>query len=201
VIRILLAEDQKLVSSALARLLELEPGLTVVSQVGTGPEIVPAALRTRPDIAVLDIELPGCSGLDAAGELRRQLPACKIMMITMFARPGYLQRAVETGATGFMVKDRPVDELAAAIKQVVAGETVLDAALAAAAMRVGPSTLTQRERDVLTAGADGASVAAIAKAVHLSEKTVRNYLSAAIQKTGAQNRFEAAKTARHNGWL
>lgn len=200
-IRILLAEDQKLVSSALARLLELEPDLTVVSQVGTGPEIVPEALRSRPDVAVLDIELPGCSGLDAAAELRRQLPECRIMMVTVFARPGYLRRAVATGATGFMVKDRPVEELAEAIRQVAAGETVLDPALAAAAMRAGASPLTDREREVLAAATDGASVAAIAGVVHLSEKTVRNYLSSAIQKTGARNRFEASQTARHNGWL
>lgn len=200
-IRILLAEDQNLVASALVRLLNLEPGLIVVEHVGTGPEIVPAALRCRPDIAVLDIELPGCSGLDAAEQLHRQLPECKLMMITVFGRPGYLQRAVAAGATGFLVKDRPVDELATAIRQLMAGETVLDPDLAAAAMRIGRTPLTTREREVLAMAVTGAPVAAIAAAVHLSEKTVRNHLSSAIGKTGTSNRYEAAQTARQNGWL
>jgi two-component system response regulator DesR len=201
VIRILLAEDQNMVSSALVRLLNLEADLTVVEQVATGPEIVPAALRCAPDIAVIDIELPGCSGLDAAEQLHRRLPGCRIMMITVFGRPGYLQRAVAAGATGFLVKDRPVDELATAIRQVVAGETVLDPELAAAAMRIGRTPLSNREREVLTLAGTGAAVAAIAATIHLSEKTVRNHLSSAIGKTGTQNRFEAAQVARQNGWL
>ncbi|GAA0639337.1 response regulator transcription factor [Kutzneria viridogrisea] len=200
-IRILLAEDQNMVGSALVKLLNLEPGLSVVERVCTGPEIVPAALRCQPDVAVLDIELPGCSGLDAAEQLHRQLPDCRIMMITVFGRPGYLQRAVAAGATGFLVKDRPVDELATAIRQVAASETVLDPELAAAAMRLGRTLLSSREREILILAGTGAPVADIAATIYLSEKTVRNHLSSAIGKTGTKNRFEAAQLARQNGWL
>ncbi|MEV7418864.1 response regulator transcription factor [Streptomyces sp. NPDC089919] len=200
-IRLLLAEDQGMMRGALALLLGLEPDIEVVAQVGAGDEILPAALAAGPDVALLDIELPGRSGLDAAAELRERCPGCKVLILTTFGRPGYLRRAMEAGAAGFLVKDGPVEELAAAVRRVLAGETVIDPALAAAALSAGPSPLTARERDALTAAADGATVADIAARLHLSESTVRNYLSAAIGKTGTRNRMEAVRAARQQGWL
>ncbi|GAA3011851.1 response regulator transcription factor [Streptosporangium longisporum] len=200
-IRVLLAEDQGMMRGALATLLDLEDDIEVVATVGRGDEVVAAALGARPDVALLDIEMPGISGLDAAGELRDRLPECRVLILTTFGRPGYLRRAMEAGASGFLVKDGPVEELAAAIRRVLAGEKVIDPALAAAALSTGTSPLTERERDVLSAAADGSTVADIADRLHLSESTVRNYLSAAIGKTGTRNRIEAARTARHNGWL
>lgn len=201
VIRVLLAEDQGMVRSAIATLLDLEPDIEVVGQVANGTEVVPTALQVRPDVALVDIEMPGRSGLDAAAELHAELPDCRILIFTVFERPGHLQRAVAAGASGFVSKDRPVDELAVAIRQVMAGQTVIDPSLAASAMRAGTNPLTPREQDVLAAAVDGSPIAAIAGQVHLSEKTVRNYLSSAIQKLGCANRFEAASTARQNGWL
>lgn len=200
-IRVLLAEDQGMMRGALALLLDLEEDIEVVAQVASGDEVVARALETRPDVALLDIEMPGRNGLDAAAELRERLPSCRVLVLTTFGRPGYLRRAMESGASGFLVKDGPVEELAAAIRRVLAGERVIDPALAAAALSVGPSPLTDRERDVLAAAADGSTIADIAARLHLSESTVRNYLSAAIGKTGTRNRIEAARTARHNGWL
>jgi Response regulator containing a CheY-like receiver domain and an HTH DNA-binding domain len=200
-IRVLLAEDQGMMRGALALLLGLEADIEVVAQVGAGDEVVARALETRPDVALLDIEMPGRSGLDVAAELRTRLPSCRVLILTTFGRPGYLRRAMEAGACGFLVKDGPVEELAAAIRRVLAGERVIDPALAAAALSVGPNPLTDRERDVLSAAADGATIADIAARLHLSESTVRNYLSAAIGKTGTRNRIEAARAARHNGWL
>ncbi|MFD8983597.1 response regulator [Streptomyces sp. NPDC059564] len=200
-IRVLLAEDQGMMRGALALLLGLEEDIEVVAQVAAGDEIVPAALDARPDVALLDIELPGRSGLDAAADLRTRLPGCRVLILTTFGRPGYLRRAMEAGAAGFLVKDGPVEELAAAVRRVLAGETVIDPALAAAALSAGPNPLTPRERDVLGAAADGATVADIAVRVHLSESTVRNYLSAAIGKTGTRNRMEAVRAARRQGWL
>ncbi|GAA0436517.1 response regulator transcription factor [Streptomyces luteireticuli] len=200
-IRTLLAEDQGMMRGALALLLGLEDDIEVVAQVGDGDAIVPTALDVRPDIALLDIELPGRSGLDAAAELRTALPSCRVLILTTFGRPGYLRRAMEAGASGFLVKDGPVEDLAAAIRRVLAGERVIDPALAAAALSAGPNPLTQRERDVLTAAVDGATVTDIAARVHLSPATVRNYLSAAIGKTGTRNRMEAVRAARQNGWL
>ncbi|WP_212910479.1 response regulator transcription factor [Streptomyces sp. TS71-3] len=199
--RVLLAEDQGMMRGALALLLGLEDDLEVVAQVATGDAIVPTALSTRPDVALLDIELPGCSGLDAAAELRRRCPECRVLILTTFGRPGYLRRAMDAGAAGFLVKDGPVEELAAAIRRVLAGETVVDPALAAAALTAGPNPLTPREREVLVASADGATVADIAGKVGLSESTVRNYLSSAIGKTGTRNRMEAVREARQQGWL
>ena len=200
-IRVLLAEDQGMMRGALALLLGLEDDIEVVAQVAAGDEIVPAALAHRPDVALLDIELPGLSGLDAASELRARTPDCRVLILTTFGRPGYLRRAMEAGAAGFLVKDGPVEELAGAIRRVLGGETVVDPALAAAALSAGPSPLTARECDVLRASADGATVADIAGALHLSESTVRNYLSAAIGKTGTRNRTEALRAARGQGWL
>ncbi|MET9874805.1 response regulator transcription factor [Actinacidiphila glaucinigra] len=200
-IKVLLAEDQGMMRGALSLLLNLEDDIEVVAQVAAGDEIVTAALEARPDVALLDIELPGRSGLDAAAELRERLPECKVLILTTFGRPGYLRRAMEAGARGFLVKDGPVEDLAAAIRRVLDGHRVIDPALAAAALSTGPSPLTPREQDVLNAAADGATVADIAARVHLSESTVRNHLSSAIGKTGTRNRTEAVRTARHNGWL
>jgi len=206
VIRVLLAEDQGMMRGALALLLDLEPDIEIVAQVGTADAIVPTALAEKPDIALLDIEMPGmpsssAAGLDAAAELRAKLPSCRVLILTTFGRPGYLRRAMEAGASGFLVKDGPVEDLAAAIRRVLLGERVVDPSLAAAALAAGPDPLTDRERDVLREAADGSTVADIAGRLHLSESTVRNYLSAAITKTGTRNRIEAVGIARHNGWL
>ncbi|MFI5661629.1 response regulator transcription factor [Streptomyces sp. NPDC051684] len=200
-IRVLLAEDQGMMRGALALLLGLESDLEVVAQVARGDAIVDMALEQRPDVALLDIELPGLSGLDAAAELREQVPDCRVLILTTFGRPGYLRRAMEAGAAGFLVKDGPVEELAEAIRTVLRGETVVDPALAAAALGAGPSPLTVREADALRAAADGATVSDIAGELHLSESTVRNYLSSAIGKTGARNRTEALGVAADKGWL
>jgi two-component system response regulator DesR len=186
---------------ALALLLGLEADIDVVAQVGRGDQIVEAALTSRPDVALLDIELPGRSGLDAAADLAREVPDCRVLILTTFGRPGYLRRAMEAGAAGFLVKDGPVEELARAIRRVLTGETVVDPALAAAALGAGPNPLTARERDALGASVDGATVADIAERLHLSESTVRNYLSSAIGKTGTRNRMEAVRAARQQGWL
>jgi len=200
-IRVLLAEDQGMMRGALALLLGLEPDIEVVTEVATGAEVVAEAVRVRPDVALLDIEMPGVDGLTAAAELRQRLPGCKVLILTTFGRPGYLRRAMESGASGFLVKDAPVQELASAVRRVLKGERVVDPALAAAALSVGPNPLTDREREVLAAAADGATVADVAAALHLSESTVRNYLSAAIGKTGSRNRIEAVRVARQRGWL
>ncbi|WP_426363614.1 response regulator [Streptomyces sp. E-08] len=200
-IRLLLAEDQGMMRGALALLLGMEHDIEVVAQVGRGDEIVDAALLSRPDVALLDIELPGRSGLDAAAALRDEVPECRVLILTTFGRPGYLRRAMEAGAAGFLVKDGPVEDLAEAVRQVLRGETVIDPALAAAALSAGPNPLTGRERDALAASVDGATIADIAAALHLSESTVRNYLSSAIGKTGTRNRMEAVRAARRQGWL
>jgi two-component system response regulator DesR len=201
VIRVLLAEDQGMMRGALALLLDLEPDITVVAEVDSGDAVVPTATQQRPDVALLDIEMPGMSGLDAAAALRDAVPDCKVLMLTTFGRPGYLRRAMEAGARGFLVKDAPVEDLAAAIRRVLAGENVVDPALAAAALSAGPNPLTDREREVLSAAVDGSTIADIAARLFLSESTVRNYLSSAIGKTGARNRMEAITTARSRGWL
>ena len=200
-IRILLAEDQGLVRDALARLLELEPDLHIVAQVSTGDQVVPAALEAKPDIALLDIEMPGLDGLSATADLRQAAPECRVLILTTFGRPGYLRRAMDAGANGFLVKDGPVDQLAAAIRRAMLGEQIIDPALAISALSAGPNPLSTRERDVLIAAADGSAITDIARRLHLSEGTVRNYLSAAIGKTGARNRLEASRVATANGWL
>ncbi|MCL7377138.1 response regulator transcription factor [Streptomyces sp. 35G-GA-8] len=200
-VRVLLAEDQGMTRGALALLLGMEADLEVVAQVGRGDAIVDAALASRPDVALLDIELPGLSGLDAAMRLRDEVPDCRVLILTTFGRPGHLRRAMEAGAAGFLVKDGPVEELAAAIRRVLTGETVVDPALAAAAPSAGPNPLTARERDVLNAAVDGATVADIAERLRLSESTVRTCLSSAIGKTGTRDRREAVRTARGQGWL
>ncbi|WP_022928963.1 response regulator transcription factor [Patulibacter americanus] len=200
-IRVLLAEDQGMVRGALAALLTLEDDLEVVAQVGRGDEVLDAARAARPDVALLDIEMPGLDGIAAAALLRDALPACRIVMLTTFGRPGYLRRAMEAGASGFLVKDGSADDLAAAIRRVVAGGRVVDPELAAAALQTGEDPLTPREREVLVQAEHGGTVGAIARTLHLSEGTVRNYLSQAIGKTGAATRVEAARVARERGWL
>jgi two-component system response regulator DesR len=200
-IRVLLAEDQAMVRGALAALLGLEEDIEVVAEVARGDEVVPAALETRPDIALLDIEMPGGNGLSAAGALYERLPSCRIVILTTFGRSGYLRRAMESGAVGFLLKDAPAAELAIAIRRVVAGERVVDPDLALAALSEGDNPLTKREREVLTVALDGASIAEIAARLVVSEGTARNHISTAIQKLGAQNRVEAARLAEQKGWL
>jgi two-component system response regulator DesR len=200
-IRLLLAEDQGMVRGALAALLAFEPDFEVVAEVSSGDEVVPAAREARPDVALLDIEMPGIDGIEAAGRLHEELPGCKALILTTFGRPAYLRRAMEAGASGFLVKDAPAERLANAIRRAAAGERVVDPELAAAALQDGESPFTQREREVLEAGASGSPISEIAERLHLSQGTVRNYLSAAIGKTGARNRTEAWRVARDRGWM
>ena len=200
-IRLLLADDQTLVRTALAALLDLEDDFEVVAQVGRGDEVVAAVLQHRPDVALLDIEMPGMDGLAAAAAVQHAAPATRVLMLTAFARPGYLRRAMESGALGFVVKDAPAEQLADAVRRVHRGERIVDPGLAAATLAGGASPLTGRERDALVASRDGATVADIAAKLFLSEGTVRNYLSAAIAKTGSRNRAEALTVADERGWL
>jgi two-component system response regulator DesR len=201
VIRLLLADDQHLVRGALSALLSLESDLEVVAEVGRGDEVVAAALEHRPDVALLDVEMPGLDGIAAAAALREALPRTRVLVVTTFGRPGYLRRAMEAGATGFMVKDTPADQLADAIRRVHAGLRVVDPTLAAESLAAGDSPLTAREREVLQVAREGGTVADVASALFLSEGTVRNHLSAAIGKTGARTRAEAARVAEERGWL
>jgi two-component system, NarL family, response regulator DesR len=200
-IRLLLADDQELLRGALAVVLELEDDFEVVASVGRGDEVVAAASTHRPDVALLDIDMPGIDGLAAAAVLAQEVPHCRSLILTTFGRPGYLRRAMESGAYGFVVKDSAPEELATAIRRVAAGERVVDPALAAASLAAGVSPLTARERDVLVAARPGATVAEMATKLFLSEGTVRNYLSSAIAKTGTRNRAEAIRSADENGWL
>ena len=200
-IRVLLAEDQELVRGAMAALLSLEADIEVVAQVGRGDEVLQAAMEARPHVALLDIEMPGGDGIAAAGQLRARLPDCRVLILTTFGRPGYLRRAMASGASGFMLKDAPASELAVAIRRTMAGERVVDPTLAAQALTEGDTPLSSRETEVLAASADGSSVALVAKRLFLSEGTVRNHLSAAIQKLNARNRAEAARIAEEKGWL
>ena len=200
-VRVLLAEDQAMVRGALAALLALEGDVEVVAQTSRGDEVLPAALAAQPDVALLDIEMPGGDGLSAAVELKERLPSCRVIILTTFGRTGYLRRAMESGAAGFLLKDAPAAELAAAIRRVVSDERVVDPSLAALALSERGSPLTDRERDVLAASADGATIRDVAAQLVLSEGTVRNYLSTAIQKLGVRNRVEAARLAQQKGWL
>jgi two-component system response regulator DesR len=201
VIRVLIAEDQGMVRGALASLLGLEPDIEVVGQASRGDEVVDAALASRPDVALLDIEMPGATGLEAAAALRTELPDCRVLIVTTFGRPGYLRRAMEGGASGFLLKDAPATELARAIRRAAAGERVVDPGLAAAALSEGESPLTEREHEVLAASRTHATVADIAAALYLSPGTVRNHLSAAMGKLNARNRAEAVRVAEEKGWL
>ncbi|MFI6924435.1 response regulator [Nonomuraea spiralis] len=196
-IRVLIADDQDLVRGGLAALLSLEDGIEVVAEVGRGDLVESAVAEHRPDVVLLDIEMPGMSGLEVAERLRGH----RVVIVTTFGRPGYLSRALDAGVSGFVVKDAPVAELTAAVRRVMAGETVIDPKLAVSALTVGPSPLTQREAEVLRTAAGGVTVADIAKALFLTEGTVRNYLSSAIGKTGARNRAEAVRVAESRGWL
>jgi two-component system response regulator DesR len=200
-IRLLIADDQALVRGALAALLDLEPDLEVVSEVGRGDEVVDAVRTTKPDVALLDVEMPGLDGIEAAAAVRLAVPGVRVLMVTTFGRPGYLRRAMEAGAAGFVVKDTPAAQLADAVRRVHQGLRVVDPSLAAETLVAGTSPLTARESDVLRAAREGGTVADIARALHLSEGTVRNHLSAAIGKTGARTRAEAARIAVDNGWL
>ncbi|MFK4082825.1 response regulator [Kribbella sp. NPDC020789] len=200
-IRLLLADDQELIRQALHALLDLEDDFQVVASVGRGDEVTAAALEHSPDIALLDIDMPGLDGLAAAAVLAAQVPDCRTIILTTFGRTGYLRRAMEAGAVGFVVKDAPADTLVDAIRRVAAGERVVDPALAAATLAAGDSPLTARERDVLIAARPGATVAEIAARLYLAEGTVRNYLSAATTKTNTRNRMEALRVAEERGWL
>lgn len=200
-IKILLADDQALVRGALAALLDLEPDIEVVAQVGRGDEVVDAARVSGAEVCLLDIEMPGADGIEAAARIRDKLPGVRSLIVTTFGRPGYLRRALEVGASGFVVKDTPAGELADAVRAVHAGLRVVDPALATESLVGGSSPLSEREREILRAALAGDPVAEIARTVHLSPGTVRNYLSSAIAKTGSANRVAAARIAEANGWL
>jgi two-component system response regulator DesR len=201
VIKVLLADDQHLVRGALAALLTLEGDIEVVAEVGRGDELVPAAVESGAEVALVDVEMPGLDGLAATAALHTAVPSCRVLILTTFGRPGYLRRAMEAGALGFMVKDAPPEQLADAIRRVAVGERVVDPVLAAESLAGGANPLTGREQDVLAASRGGATVADIARKLYLSEGTVRNYLSSAIAKTGTRNRVEAVIHAEQHGWL
>lgn len=200
-VQIMIAEDQTMVRQALVALLELEPDIEVVAQAADGDEALAMARKHEPDVAVLDIEMPGPSGIDVAGQLTKTGFSGKVVIVTTFDRPGYLRAAMAAGASGFLLKDAPAADLAAAIRKVSAGQRVVDPSLAAAALAQGDSPLTDRESEVLAAAASHDAIADIAARLHLSPGTVRNHLSAAIQKLGARNRAEAVDVALQKGWL
>lgn len=200
-IRVLLADDQHLVRGALAALLSFEDDIAVVGEVDRGDRVREAVAEHRPDVLLLDIEMPGRDGLAVAAELRAAGDPVRVVILTTFGRPGYLSRAMDAQVAGYVLKDARAEELAAAIRRVAAGERVIDPALAAASRSLGDNPLTPRERDVLRAAADGATIADVAGRLFLSEGTVRNYLSNAIAKLGVRNRAEAVRLAEHNGWL
>lgn len=200
-IRLLLADDQALVRGALAALLSLEHDLDVVAEVGSGADVLDAVREHRPDVALLDIEMPGLGGIEATRAVVAAGLGTRVLVVTTFGRPGYLRRALQAGASGFVVKDVPATQLADAVRRVHAGLRVVDPTLAADSLVSGDSPLTERETDVLRAARDGASVAVVAQCLHLSQGTVRNHLSAAIGKTGGENRAAAVRVAEANGWL
>jgi two-component system response regulator DesR len=200
-IRVLIAEDQAMVRGALASLLALEGDIEVVAEVDRGDRVLAVAKQTHPDVALLDIEMPGLDGISAAAELARHCPDTRSLILTTFGRPGYMRRALANGASGFLLKDAPASELAAGVRAVAAGRRAIDPTLAAAAITEGESPLTPREHEVLVAAVRHDTAADIAANLHLSEGTVRNYLSSAIRKTGARNRSEAIDVATEKGWL
>jgi two-component system response regulator DesR len=199
-IRVLLADDQALVRGALAALLDLEADLEVVAQVGSGTEVLDAVREHRPDVALLDIEMPRLDGIEAT-RLVTSATSTRVLVVTTFGRPGYLRRALQAGASGFVVKDVPASQLADAVRRVHRGLRVVDPTLAADSLTAGESPLTERETDVLREARDGSSVAEIAARLHLSQGTVRNYLSSAIGKTDSANRVAAVREAERLGWL
>lgn len=200
-IRVLIAEDMHLIRGALVALLSLEEDMEVVAQLERGDAIVETAVLTRPDVAVLDIDLPGLDGLSAAGRLYDKLPECRTLILTGLSQPGHLLRALKVHVRGFIVKDAPADMLADGIRRVAAGERVIDPDLVAAALETGVSPLTPRETDVLRAAEDGIATDEIAARLSLSPATVRNYLSNGITKVGGRNRIDAIRIARNAGWL
>jgi two-component system response regulator DesR len=200
-IKLLIADDQALVRGALAAMLGLEPDIAVVAEVGSGDEVLPVARRTHPDVALIDVQMPGGDGLAAAAALRAELPTCRVLICTTFGRPGYLARAMAVNAAGFIVKDAPPEQLVDAVRRVHAGLRVVDPSLAAESLTSGTSPLTGREHEILVAAADGGTVADMSRRLHLSAGTVRNHLSAAIGKTGARTRAEAVRIAEDRGWL
>jgi two-component system response regulator DesR len=200
-VRIMIAEDQAMVRQALVALLGLEPDIEVVAQAATGDEALAMVTKHQPDVAVLDIEMPGGTGIEVARQLRQDGYAGHVVIVTTFGRPGYLRAAMTAGASGFLLKDAPAAQLAEAIRRVATGERVVDPGLAAAALAEGDSPLTARETDVLVAAAGHDAISEIAGRLHLSPGTVRNHLSAAMQKLGARNRAEAVQIAQRKGWL
>jgi two-component system response regulator DesR len=200
-IRLLVAEDQAMIRGALIALLAGQPDIETVGEAANGEAAVAEALRLQPDVALLDIEMPGRDGLWAASELRRKVPSCRVLILTVFGRPGYLRRAIDSGVAGFLLKDAPPGQLADAVRRTAAGQTVIDPKLAIATLAEGTSPLTARERDALALSVHGTSVEEIARTLHLSNGTVRSYLSIAIQKLNARNRTEAARIAEDKGWL
>ncbi|MFE2916109.1 response regulator [Kitasatospora indigofera] len=200
-VRVLLADDEHLIRGALAALLALEDDLTVVAEAASGPEALAMAKAHRPDVAVLDLQMPGLDGIEVATELRRLLPDCRTMIVTGHGRPGYLKRALEVGVRGFLPKTVSAADLAGIIRTVRAGGRYVDPELAADAIAAGETPLTPRETDVLELAADGTSIAGIAERAALSQGTVRNYLSSAAAKLGAENRHAAVRIAREHGWI
>jgi two-component system response regulator DesR len=200
-IRVLVAEDQAMIRGALKALLSLEKDIEVVADVGRGDQVLDAALAARPDVALLDIEMPGKDGLTVARDLKKQLPSCRSLILTTFGGAGLVRRAIESGAQGYLLKGAPDHELARAIRRCAAGESAIEPAMAVEALAEGANPLSPREQDVLVESAGGGTIADIAKALSLSEGTVRNHLSAAIQKLEARNRADAARIAREKGWL
>jgi two-component system, NarL family, response regulator DesR len=201
VIRVLIAEDMHMIRGALAALLSLEDDMQVVAELDRGDQIVSTALQTRPDVAVVDIDLPGLDGLTAAEQLSQRLPACRTLVLTGFGQPGNLLRALKVHVRGFIVKDAPAETLADGIRRVARGERVIDPELVAAALETGSTPLTPREADVLRAAESGITTDQIAARLSLSPATVRNYLSNAISKVGGRNRIDAIRIARNAGWL
>ncbi|MEU1594018.1 response regulator transcription factor [Streptomyces sp. NPDC005708] len=200
-IRVLLAEDMHMVRGALVALLSMEPDIAVVAEVDDGDQVVPAALKHRPDIAVLDVDLPGTDGLSAASSLHEQLPSCGTLMLTSLGKPGTLKRALSARVSGFLLKDAPPEQLASAIRKVAAGERVVDPELVLSAWDHAQSPLTAREVEVLQLAAQGAQVGEIAAALFLSAGTVRNYLTTIVTKLNARNRVDAIRIAQEAGWL
>ena len=200
-IKVLLADDQALVRGAMAALLNLEPDIDVVAEVGRGDDVLAEVRRTTPDVCLLDIEMPGLDGLAVAEQLADVAPQCRTLIVTTFSRPGYLRRALDAGVGGFVVKDTPAKELAEAVRRVHAGLRVIDPALATESLTRGPNPLTEREQQVLREALSGVPIAQIASRVHLSAGTVRNHLSSAIGKTDTSTRAEAARVAQDLGWI